>query len=154
MGQEIERKFLVKTNRYRQLAKPLLYRQGYLSTARERVVRVRIKPDGASVTIKGTTSKITRIEYQYDIPAADAEHILAELCEKPIIEKTRYKVEHEGLVWDVDEFHGANEGLVVAEVHLKDPDQQISLPDWVGPEVSEDPRYFSSSLVQNPYSKW
>lgn len=154
MGREIERKFLVRDNRYRQLARPIRYRQGYLSTAKERVVRVRIKADDAYVAIKGTTKGITRTEYEYQIPVAEAEHILAELCEKPIIEKDRYKIKHNGLEWDVDEFRGANEGLVVAEVHLDNENQQIELPEWIGREVSGEPKYFSSSLVQNPYSKW
>ncbi len=154
MAREIERKFLVRDKRYRQLARPIPYRQGYLSAARDRIVRVRIKAGRAFLAVKGMTDGVTRTEYEYEIPAAEAEHILSELCEKPIIEKDRYKIECNGLEWDVDEFHGPNEGLVVAEVHLQDENQQIALPEWVGEEVSHEPKYFSSSLVQNPYSKW
>jgi adenylate cyclase len=154
MAREIERKFLLRDKRYRQLARPIPYRQGYLSVARDRIVRVRIEPGRAFLAVKGTTNGITRTEYEYEIPAAEAEHILSELCEKPIIEKDRYRIEYSGLVWEVDEFHGPNEGLIVAEVHLQDENQQIALPEWVDKEVSNEPKYFSSSLVQNPYSEW
>jgi adenylate cyclase len=154
MAREIERKFLVRDKHYRRLAKPIPYRQGYLSVARDRIVRVRIKADRAFLAIKGMTDGVTRTEYEYEIPIAEAEHMLAYLCEKPIIEKDRYMIECNGLEWSVDEFHGPNEGLIVAEVHLQDENQQIALPEWVGKEVSHEPKYFSSSLVRNPYSKW
>lgn len=154
MATEIERKFLVSDNRYRQLAEPISYRQGYISTAKEHIVRVRIKGEKASLTFKGATNGITRTEYEYEIPTAEAEQILEQLCAKPIIEKERYKVEYDGLVWEVDEFHGPNEGLVVAEVQLDREDQEFSIPEWIGEEVSGEPKYFNSNLVQNPYSKW
>ena len=154
MAKEIERKFLVRDNRYRQSAKPILYRQGYLSTAKDRVVRVRIKAGRAFLAVKGITNGVTRTEYEYEIPLSEAEHMVAELCEQPVIEKSRYKIEHNGLMWDVDEFHGPNEGLVIAEVHLRDENQQITLPEWIGLEVSGDARYFNSSLVHNPYCNW
>jgi adenylate cyclase len=154
MAREIERKFLVRDKRYRQLAEPIFYRQGYLSTAKEQIVRVRIRGDKAYLTVKGTTNGITRTEYEYEIPLPEAEEMLERLCKKPIIEKDRYKIECDDMIWEVDEFHGLNEGLVVAEVHLNREDQKITLPDWIGEEVSHEPKYFSSSLVQNPYSKW
>ncbi len=154
MAREIERKFLVSDKRYRQLAEPIPYRQGYLSTAEDRIVRVRIKGEKALLAVKGKTNGFTRTEYEYEIPVAEAEHILAELCKKPIIVKDRYKIECDGMEWDVDEFHGPNEGLVVAEVRLNEENQQITAPEWVGKEVSGEPQYFNSSLVQNPYSKW
>jgi len=154
MAREIERKFLVSSKSYRHLAEPVYYRQGYLSTDKERIVRVRIEGDKAYLTVKGATNGITRIEYEYEIPMAEAEQMLEELCRKPIIEKDRYKIENDGMVWEVDEFHGLNEGLVVAEVHLNREDQELSKPEWIGEEVSHEPKYFSSSLVQNPYSKW
>jgi CYTH domain-containing protein len=154
MAIEIERRFLVRDKRYRQLAKPIYYRQGYLSTAKDRIVRVRVKGEKAFLAVKGTTNGITRTEYEYEIPAAEAERMLEQLCKKPVIEKDRYKIEYDGMVWDVDEFHGPNEGLVVAEVHLDREDQKITMPEWIGEEVSHEPKYFSSSLVQNPYSKW
>ena len=154
MAREIERKFLVRDKRYRQMAEPVSYRQGYLSTARERIVRVRIRGKRAYLTVKGATNGITRSEYEYEIPPADAEHILEQLCKKPIIEKDRYEIECDDMVWQVDEFHGPNEGLVVAEVHLDREDQKITMPEWIDKEVSHEPKYFSSSLVQKPYSRW
>lgn len=154
MAKEIERKFLVKDNRYRQLAEPLFYRQGYLSTDWHHIVRVRIKPGSAFLAVKGTTNGVTRTEYEYQIPISEAEYMLDEFCEKPIIEKDRYKVIIGGLKWDIDEFHGANEGLVIAEVELEEENQQIELPEWVGQEVSHEPKYYNSNLVQNPYCKW
>ncbi len=154
MAKEIERKFLVKDNRYRQLAEPLFYRQGYLSTDWHHIVRVRIKPGSAFLAVKGTTNGVTRTEYEYQIPISEAECMLDEICQKPIIEKDRYKVIIGGLKWDIDEFHGANEGLVIAEVELEEENQQIELPEWVGQEVSHEPKYYNSNLVQNPYCKW
>lgn len=154
MAREIERKFLVRNEHYRQLAKPISYRQGYLSTAANRIVRVRVCGEKGFLTLKGTTNGITRTEYEYEIPVMEAEHILSELCDKPFIEKDRYIIKCDDMEWNIDEFHGPNEGLVVAEVHLQSENQQISLPEWVGEEVSHEPKYFNSNLVQNPYSKW
>ena len=154
MAREIERKFLVRDKRYRQLAEPISCRQGYLSTAKERIVRVRVEGDKAYLTVKGATSGIMRTEYEYEIPPSEAEEMLERLCEKPIIEKDRYEIEYDGMIWQVDEFHGPNEGLVVAEVQLDRQDQKITLPDWIGEEVSHEPKYFNSNLVQNPYSNW
>ncbi|MBN1795674.1 MAG: CYTH domain-containing protein [Sedimentisphaerales bacterium] len=154
MAKEIERKFLVKDDVYHRLAKPILYRQGYIATDKDRIVRVRTKQDKATLTVKGPTNVITRTEYEYEIPMADAEHILMELCKKPIIEKYRYKFIIDGLSWSVDEFTGENEGLVVAEVNLTDENQPVNLPDWIGDEVSDKPEYSNSSLVNKPYSSW
>jgi adenylate cyclase len=154
MAREIERKFLVRDKRYRQLAKPVSCRQGYLSTAKERIVRVRIRGDKAYLTVKGATNGITRSEYEYEIPVAEAEQMLERLCEKPIIEKDRYEIECDGMVWQVDEFHGPNEGLVIAEVQLDREDHKITVPEWIGEEVSGESKYFNSNLVQNPYSNW
>ncbi len=154
MGKEIERKFLVKSDEWKALAKGKYYRQGYLSTVKERVVRVRTIDDKGFLTIKGLTIGVSRSEFEYSIPAEDANIMLDNLCEKPIIEKYRAKVEYGGLIWEIDEFHGENEGLTVAEVELKDENQQIELPSWIGEEVSGDPRYFNSNLIANPYTKW
>jgi CYTH domain-containing protein len=115
---------------------------------------VRIKPDIAVLAIKGTKNGVSRIEYEYQVPINEAEHILEELCEKPIIEKNRYKIGACGLLWDVDEFLGVNKGLVVAEVHLEDENQSIELPEWVGREVSHELKYYNSNLVQNPFTEW
>jgi len=154
MGKEIERKFLVKNDEWKALAKGKYYRQGYLSTVKERVVRVRTIDDKGFLTIKGLTVGVSRSEFEYSIPVEDANIMLDNLCEKPIIEKYRAKVEYGGLVWEIDEFHGENEGLTVVEVELKDENQQIEFPSWVGEEVSGDPRYFNSNLIAHPYTKW
>ena len=154
MGKEIERKFLVKSGNFKENAQKEHIHQGFLSTEKERVVRVRIMGDEAYLTIKGLSEGITRKEFEYRIPLDDARILLKELCKKPTIEKFRYRVEHGGLTWEVDEFLGANEGLVVAEVELEDPDQEVSLPAWAGREVSGDPRYFNSNLVKDPYKNW
>jgi CYTH domain-containing protein len=96
----------------------------------------------------------TRSEYEYEIPLADANEMLDRLCVRPLIEKTRYRVSHEDLVWEIDEFEGDNRGLIIAEVELKDETQSVPLPGWIGQEVTGDPRYFNANLVANPFSKW
>ncbi len=154
MAQEIERKFLVTSDRWRSLAQGIDYLQGYLSTVPDRTVRARIAGETGYLTIKGPTVGISRLEFEYEIPLDDAKQLLDELCEQPIIEKHRYKISFGGLVWEVDEFHGVNEGLVVAEVELESADQAIDLPDWVGEEVSGDPRYFNAALVRRPFNTW
>lgn len=154
MGKEIERKFLVKSDEWKSLAKGKYYRQGYLSTVKERVVRVRTIDDKGYLTIKGVTTGISRSEFEYEIPADDANLMLDNLCEKPIIEKYRAKVPQGDLVWEIDEFHGENEGLVIAEIELQSEDQQFEKPSWIGEEVSGDPKYFNSNLIKNPYTKW
>ncbi len=154
MAKEIERKFLVKNDTWRSQDKGKRYRQGYLNTAKERTVRARIAGDKGYLTIKGITIGAMRSEYEYEIPVADANEMLDGLCERPLIEKTRYHVPHDGLVWEIDEFEGENRGLIVAEVELKDEHQSLTLPDWVGEEVTGDPRYFNANLVAKPFSKW
>lgn len=154
MGKEIERKYLVKGSDWRSLGKGVHYRQGYLNSVKERTVRIRTINDKAFLTIKGITIGATRSEYEYEIPHTDCMAMLDNLAEKPIIEKKRYKIPFAGLVWEVDEFLGVNEGLIVAEVELQSEDQQFDKPSWIGEEVSSDPRYFNSNLVANPYSTW
>lgn len=154
MGKEIERKFLLKDSGWRGLAGGRLYRQGYLSTVIERAVRVRTIGDHAYLTIKGVSTGITRLEFEYEIPLADANSMLDNLCEKPLIEKTRYVIPYEDFTWEVDEFHGENAGLIVAEVELENECQEFRLPPWVGEEVSDDPRYFNANLVEHPYTTW
>jgi CYTH domain-containing protein len=129
------------------------YRQGYLSTVKERTVRVRTVEDKGYLTIKGIAMGASRMEFEYEIPRQDADTLL-EICEKPLIEKNRYKIKHGGFVWEVDEFFGVNQGLIVAEIELESEDQFFSKPDWVGKEVTGDPRYFNSNLIKNPYTKW
>ena len=154
MGTEIERKFLIVSDEWRGLATGVEYRQGYLSASKERTVRVRIAGDTAFLTIKGPASGISRMEYEYPIPVEDARVLLAELCEQPIIEKKRSKIDYQEFVWEVDEFFGENEGLLVAEIELDRDDQEFAKPPWVGEEVSSDRRYSNAGLVKNPYLHW
>ncbi len=154
MAIEIERKFLLTGTTWKNLAPGTSYRQGYLNSIKERTVRVRTIDDKGFLTIKGISVGATRVEYEYEIPFDDAENLLNELCEKPIIEKNRYKITHAGFVWEVDEFFGENDGLVVAEIELESEDQTFDKPEWVGEEVTGDPRYFNSNLIKNPFLKW
>ncbi len=154
MAKEIERKFLVQGESWKAAAKGIVYRQGYLSSLKERVVRVRTIEDKGYLTIKGITRGVSRSEFEYEISVEDANIMLDEICEKPIIEKKRYKIPVGALVFEVDEFFGENEGLIVAEVELENEKQQIAFPDWIGAEVSGDPRYFNSNLIQHPFKKW
>lgn len=153
MGREIERKFLVTGGGWR-TSSPQRLRQGYLSTVKERTVRIRVAGDRATVTIKGLTQGVTRREFEFAIPVDEADEMLDHLCERPLIEKRRHLVEHGGLTWEIDEFLGDNDGLVVAEVELASEDEEIPRPEWLGDEVSDDPRYYNASLVENPFSRW
>lgn len=154
MGTEIERKFLVKGDGWRGLGVGEVYRQGYLSTKPEATVRVRLVGDRGFLTIKGKSTLISRLEYEYAIPVTDAIALLDSLCEPPLIEKTRYTLVENGCTWEIDEFTGENQGLIVAEIELTDENQCFELPEWIGQEVSHDPRYFNANLVKHPYSQW
>ncbi len=155
MGIEIERKFLVKNDDWkRQIQRSEQFRQGYLTNEKHLSVRVRLTDNGARLTIKGATNGLSRTEYEYPIPKDDAEHLLNELCTPPLIEKTRHWLQYGAHTWEVDVFEGDNQGLVVAEVELEDTDEQIDLPDWLGEDVSDDPRYLNASLVRHPYCQW
>jgi adenylate cyclase len=154
MGIEIERKFLLSGDAWKALGAGTAYRQGYLSAVKERTVRVRTIGKQGFLTIKGISVGASRLEYEYEIPLGDADAMLNELCEKPLIEKKRYKIEYAGFIWEVDEFFGENEGLVVAEVELDSEDQAFNKPEWVGEEVTGDARYFNSNLIKKPYSQW
>lgn len=153
MGTEIERKFLVVGDAWRAGATGTLFRQGYLSTHKERTVRVRREGEHAKLTIKGVTVGARRAEYEYPIPVADADDLLA-LCEQPLIEKTRYAIAVGRHTFEVDEFHGANAGLIIAEVELADEDEPFEHPPWLGAEVTHDARYFNANLVAMPFSQW
>lgn len=154
MKQEIEKKFLVHGDGWRELAKGLLCRQGYLSSAMERVVRIRTMGEKAFLTVKGPTAGTRRSEYEYEIPFADCTAMLETLAERPIIEKKRYQIPFAGLTWEVDEFFGENAGLIVAEVELEDEQQIFQKPEWVDKEVTGDSRYFNSNLTRYPYTCW
>ena len=151
---EIERKFLVVGDAWRQTATSVPYRQGYLATEPERNVRVRLAGPKAKLTIKGKAHGIARIELEYPIPVEDAELMLDRLCHRPLIEKTRHTLDYQGHEWVIDEFEGVNQGLVVAEIELEHEDQPFPLPPWAGDEVTHDPRYLNANLVARPYSEW
>ncbi|BAB76393.1 CYTH domain-containing protein [Anabaena sp. FACHB-709] len=153
MAQEIERKFLVNGDDWRQLAEGSAYRQGYIPS-QGATVRIRVVGNQGYLTIKGPTVNFSRSEFEYLIPLADAQEMLDTLCDRPFIEKIRYKIEVAGLVWEIDEFAGVNQGLILAEVELTDEAQQIEIPHWIGTEVTGDNRYFNSYLVKHPFSQW
>lgn len=153
MGQEIERKFLVKEDLWRPQGTGSKVRQGYLPQAGELLVRIRTQDDRAFLTFKGRTTGITRTEFEYEIPAADAAELLA-FCQRPLIEKVRYLEEVAGHLWEIDCFYGENEGLIVAEIELQSEDEPFAHPDWLGEEVSGDPRYYNANLAEHPYRAW
>lgn len=161
MGREIERKFLVERRAARIEDEVWLagvvgtrYRQGYLCIEKDRTVRVREGGGSAKLCIKAPLCGITRRELEYEIPLADAEELLAHVCIKPLIDKTRYRVRVGAHVWEVDLFHGENAPLCVAEIELGHADEAFERPGFVGAEVSDDRRYLNSSLTQRPYSTW
>ena len=153
MGIEIERKFLVRDRGFLDGSPGVAYRQGYLSTDPDRTVRIRRAGPDAYVTVKGRSRGATRAEFEYEIPAADADEMLA-LCIPPVIEKVRHRIEHAGRTFEVDVFGGVNEGLVVAEVELPSEDALVDLPGWIGDEVTDDPRYFNANLIAHPFKDW
>lgn len=152
MAIEIERKFRVVGEGWR-AASGQRYCQGYLSRERGRTVRVRVVGDQAWLTIKGETRGATRLEFEYSIPRADADELLR-LCDGPLVDKVRRKIVVSGTIWEVDEFLGENAGLVIAEVELEREDQEFQRPEWLGEEVTGDPRYFNSNLAIRPYGGW
>ena len=157
MGVEIERKFLVDDGgSWRASADHgTSVRQGYLSTGPGPgpAVRIRVRGDAAYLTIKGPTTGFTRAEYEYEIPVADATEMLDRWCER-VIDKTRYLVAVGRHTWEIDEFHGADDGLVVAEVELSSEDEPFDMPDWARAEVTDDARYYNTNLVAHPFSTW
>ncbi len=155
MGLEIERKYLVRNRSYRDVAEHRFdIRQGFLSDDTQRVVRVRIQDGKATLSIKGPVAGRARLEFEYPLPADEAAEMIGKICLSPTLQKTRYIVRHGQFVWEVDEFAGENDGLVIAEVELPDPDLEPEIPSWVGDEVTHDARYYNANLVKNPYSRW
>lgn len=155
MGIEIERKFLLISDEWREhVADREAIRQGYLSRDAQSAVRIRITGDQAHINIKSTRDGIYRLEYEYDIPLEDAEELLELVAHRPLIEKTRYIVHWADHRWEIDEFYGDNEGLVVAEVELGDANEVFERPPWIGREVSTDARYYNSNLSKVPYESW
>ena len=152
MSTEIERKFLVTGDAWR-AAEPTRYRQGYLNRDKQRTVRVRMAGARATLTVKGITHGASRAEFEYQIPVEDAQALLT-MCDGPLLEKNRYRIEHAGITWEVDEFLGQNAPLIVAEVELESESQQFDLPDWIGEEVTGDARYYNVNLATAPYRSW
>ncbi len=155
MALEIERKFLVKDGTWRREADlGVRIRQGYLVNANHISLRVRIKDGGAcTLTIKFPRTGLSRLEYEYEIPLDEAESLM-ELAQDTVIEKRRYHVLDDDLVWEIDVFEGANDGLVIAEVELACEDQAVRIPQWIREEVTQDKRYQNSRLAERPFSQW
>ncbi len=154
MGIEIERKFLVTTTDWKQQGQSVHLCQGYICSDPGRIVRVRIEGEQAMLTIKGKTEGISRGEWEYPIPVQDARELLSGLCTQPLIEKYRYRILYQGLMWEVDEFLGDNAGLIVAEVELESESQAFVRPAWLGEEVSHDHRYANANLLKHPFCQW
>jgi CYTH domain-containing protein len=155
MALEIEHKYLIRKDLWYAIHKPagIKIRQGYLLSDPGKTIRVRISGDNAFLTIKGPTQNASRAEFEYSIPAGEAEELL-QLCTIPIIEKVRYRMEYAGKMWEVDEFLGENEGLILGEIELSFPEERYSKPAWVSEDVTNDPRYYNSYLAANPVSGW
>jgi len=155
MGLEIERKFLVQNDSWRdQVSRQVSIKQGYLTNEQRLVTRVRIAEDQALLTLKGATDGIRRSEFEYEIPVADGEALLASLSNGSVIEKTRFFIETGTHLWEIDIFEGDNAGLVVAEIELSDEDEHFDKPNWLGEEISTDARYFNANLIRHPYISW
>ena len=154
MAKEIERKFLIDVGLVVELNDGKRISQGYIGTNDKTVVRARIIGDEAFLTLKGEVKGFTCSEFEYQIPIDDAVNIIDELCSGGVVDKTRYEIMHENHTWEIDVFHGQNEGLVVAEVEVQSESESVSLPKWIVKEVTGDAKYFNVSLLTNPYSQW
>lgn len=155
MALEIEHKFLLLNEDWRKLVTQSFHlKQGYLSSEKQTSIRVRISKDNAWLNIKSATIGNCRLEYEYEIPYQDAEEIIANLCKKPLIEKTRHLVPMGKHVWEIDEFEGDNQGLIVAEIELDETDQSFEIPAWIGREVTHDLRYYNNNLSTKPFTEW
>lgn len=155
MTLEIERKYLVDHKKWSELAKPVgrLYRQGYLITDENKTIRIRLTHSDAYLTIKGKTKGVTRDEFEYKIPLTDAAQLLDTFSESEL-SKTRYEIYYKDKLWEVDVFHNANDGLIVAEIELNSEDEKFELPDWVTKDVTDEPKYYNSNLTLLPFKKW
>ncbi len=146
---EIERKYLLKNDNWRSLStKNIKIKQGYISTNPESTVRIRIADSKGFLTIKGKGNEIAHPEYEYEIPTKDAEEMFNLFCKKTGIEKIRYIVDFKGHKWEIDEFEGRHKGLILAEVELKSEDESVDLPDWIGEEVTGNPKYYNSNIAK------
>jgi adenylate cyclase len=154
MGLEIEKKFLITNDNWKTLGTGKEYCQGYLSSGKETSLRIRTIGERGIITVKGPNEGGKRLEFEYDIPYVDAREMLDKLCHKPLIDKIRYKIPFGGFTWEVDVFKGENEGLIFAEIELESVDQPFDIPEWIGEEVTGDPKYYNANLVSYPYSQW
>ena len=155
MAIEIERKFLVINDDWkRENPSGRLYRQGYFPTGSATVIRIRVSDDKGWIAIKKRQGNLARREYEYEIPWRDAAEMMEELCRKPLIEKTRYKIFSETVIWEIDVFAGENQGLVVAEIELRDEDDVFAKPPWLGEEITHDARYLNVNLATLPFCRW
>ncbi len=155
MAIEIEHKFLLRDPSWRDAVyQSVIYKQGYLCSSEKNSVRVRISDKQAWLNIKSAVIGISRHEYEYMIPLQEAHEMLENLCNKPLIEKTRHFVKNGQHIWEIDEFSGENEGLIVAEIELSEHDEAFQKPRWVGKEVTHDLRYYNNNLCHHPYKEW
>lgn len=154
MAIEIERKFLIKEKPFSIAKRSLKINQGYIINEKSKVIRVREKGDDYFLTIKGNNIGISRLEYDFPISKEDAKELIFHFCKTTLIEKTRHYIEHKGHTWEVDEFHGKNNGLIVAEIELESEDEKFEIPDWVGEEVTQDDRYYNMNLAIHPVTSW
>ena len=152
---EIERKFLLANNDWKEhVNRSLRIRQGYMGEIDKASVRIRVQGDKANINIKSATLSMRRMEYEYEIPLIEAEEMLDQLCKQPQVDKTRFIVEQGKFKWEIDEFYGDNEGLLVAEIELDDENEAFDKPQWLGEEVTEDPRYYNVNLIKHPFKNW
>ena len=156
MPQEIERKYLIDAGRIELPPTGTEIQQGYLplSESVRTAVRIRIRGSEALLTVKGENRGASRAEFEYGIPLEDAQEMLEDLCQKPLIDKTRYEITVGRHLWEIDVFHGDNAGLITAEIELSDENEAFEQPDWLAQEVTDDPRYYNSNLLQHPYKDW
>lgn len=155
MGKEIERKYLVEKEKWEKVEKPkgVHYRQGYILNDPSKTVRIRLSDKGGFITIKGATKGRSRAEYEYEIPLKDAKELLDHFCEAEL-DKIRYRIKHKNHLWEVDEFLDDNEGLIIAEIELKNENEIFEIPEWINGEVTGEEKYYNANLVQNPYKNW
>jgi len=154
MAIEIERKFLVKRIPEDKIKYSHNIKQGYVVSDKQKVIRIRKKTNDFFITIKGNKTGISRFEFEYKIPENDANQLFENFCNEGIIEKTRHYIEHKGHTWELDVFHGENEGLIVAEIELKSEEETFSLPEWVDQEVTDQDKYYNMNLIAKPFKNW
>ena len=154
MAIEIERKFLVKQSPCHLAKKSRHIKQGYIVHDQKQVIRVRKKDRAYFLTIKGSNKGISRLEFEFPISKNDAEELFLHFCQTAIIDKTRHYIDYKGHTWEVDEFHGDNHGLIIAEIELQSVNEKFHLPEWIGDEVSAENKYYNMSLAKHPFKEW